>query len=59
MTRELVETWCRSGADELPTRSRVHQQSAADIKSDLSGRLAALGEVADGVYARWSQKLPR
>ena len=59
MTRELVETWCRSGADELPARSRAHQQSAADIQSDLAGRLDALGSVADGVYERWSQKLPR
>lgn len=59
MTRELVETWCRSGADELPARSTAHKQSAADIQSDLDQRLAALGEVADGVYARWAEKLPR
>jgi predicted Zn-dependent protease len=59
MTHELVQTWCRSGADELPARSRAHQQSAFDIQSDLPGRLAALGEVADGVYARWAQKVPR
>lgn len=59
MTRELVETWCRTGADELPARSGAHKQSASDIQSDLAGRLAALGEVADGVYARWAGKLPR
>ena len=59
MTRELVETWCRAGADELPARSSAHRQSAADIRSDLDGRLAALGDVADGVYARWAEKLPR
>ncbi len=59
MTRELVESWCRSSAHELPARSTAHRQSAADLQSDLDLRLAALGEVADGVYARWAQGLVR
>lgn len=59
MTQELVETWCRLGADELPRRSTAQRQSAADLQSDLDGRLKALGEVADGVYARWAQGLQR
>ncbi len=59
MTRELVETWCRTGANELPTRSNAHLQSAADLHSDLPARLAALNQVADSVYARWSQGLMR
>ena len=59
MTRELVESWCGSSANELPSRSSAHMQSAADMRSDLEARLAALGEVADGVYARWSQGLLR
>ncbi len=59
MTRELVETWCRVSPEELPARSSAHRQSAADIQTDLDERLAALGEVADGVYARWSQGLIR
>ena len=36
MTRELVETWCRRGADELPARSNAHLQSAADLLADLA-----------------------
>jgi GMP synthase-like glutamine amidotransferase len=59
MTRDLVESWCRLGASELPARSSMHRQSAADLQSDLDARLAALGEVADGVYARWARGLPR
>ena len=59
MTRELVESWCRTGAGELPARSSAHQQSAADLQSDLDARLAALGAVADGVYARWAEGLKR
>lgn len=59
MTRELVETWCNDGAAELPARSNVHLQSAADMLADLPARLAALNAVADSVYARWSQGLLR
>jgi GMP synthase-like glutamine amidotransferase len=59
MTRELVETWCSDGAAELPTRSNAHLQTAADILSDLPARVAALNQVADGIYARWSQGLKR
>jgi GMP synthase-like glutamine amidotransferase len=59
MTRELVESWCSTGGGELPARSSTHRQSAADLQSDLDARLAALGAVADGVYARWAQGLPR
>ena len=44
---------------ELPARSSAHQQSAADLQSDLDARLAALGAVADGVYARWAEGLKR
>jgi len=59
MTRELVETWCASSTAELPTRSNAHLQTAADLLADLPARIAALNQVADGVYARWSQGLKR
>ena len=59
MTRDLVETWCRSGASELPAVSIPAQQSAADILRDVDGKVAALNVIADGIYARWSQKLAR
>jgi hypothetical protein len=59
MTRELVETWCRTSAAELPARSSAHRQAAADLLADLPARLAALNQVADSVYARWSQGLLR
>ena len=59
MNRELVETWCSMGADELPARSSANLQTASDLLSDLPARLAALNAVADGVYSRWSQGLQR
>jgi GMP synthase-like glutamine amidotransferase len=59
MTRELVESWCRTGAAELPARSSAHVQTAFDMLADLPARLAALTEVADNVYSRWAQGLKR
>lgn len=59
MTKDLVETWCRTGADEITAPGTPARQSRDEILSDLDGRLAALQTVADGVYARWAQKLSR
>ena len=59
MTRDLVETWCRTGADELPAQSLPARQSRAEILRDVDARVAALNGVADGIYARWSQRLRR
>ena len=57
MTRALVETWCRTGADELPAASSPSQQSRADILNDVDRRVATLNGIADGIYTRWAQNL--
>jgi len=57
MTCDMVETWCRSGAAELPAQTVGATQSRGDILADLDARLAALSEVADGVYAQWAKGL--
>lgn len=59
MTREMVETWCKSGAGELPAQSTGATQSRDDIFRDVDARLAALSQVADDVYARWAAGLAR
>ena len=59
MTRELVETWLATGAQELPGESSAAAQSAADIRRDLDTRVAALNTVAGDVYARWTRGLVR
>ena len=59
MTRPMVETWCRTGAAELPARSIAATQSREDMCADLDGRLAALARVADDVYAHWMNGLVR
>ena len=57
MTRPMVETWCRTGAAELPERTAGAAQCQADIVVDLDARLAALSRVADDCYARWARGL--
>ena len=59
MTRDLVETWCRTGADEIAAPGTPPRQSRDEILRDLPQRLAALQAVADGVYVRWAQGLAR
>jgi GMP synthase-like glutamine amidotransferase len=59
MTREMVDSWCATGAGELPVQSTGAVQSRADILRDVDARLAALSGVADDVYARWARGLPR
>jgi GMP synthase-like glutamine amidotransferase len=57
MTRDLVETWCRSGGDELPLTSTPSQQSRAEILRDVDARVATLNAIADGIYSRWARNL--
>ena len=57
MTRPMVETWCTTGADELPDRTTGAKQSKDDILVDLDRRLAALTRVADDVYRQWARGL--
>jgi len=59
MTRELVESWLATGAQELPGASAPALQSAVDIAAGLDARVAALNAVADDVYSRWAQGLRR
>jgi GMP synthase-like glutamine amidotransferase len=57
MTREMVDTWCRTGAGELPARTAGATQSLDDIMLDVGARLSTLARVADDVYAHWAQGL--
>jgi len=59
MTADLVQTWCRTGADEIAAPGTPARQSRDEILRDLNARLAALQMVADAVYARWGQGLRR
>ncbi|HYC47467.1 MAG TPA: type 1 glutamine amidotransferase [Burkholderiales bacterium] len=55
MTRELLETWCNTGAGEIEDsigRSPAVQRRE-QILDDVETKLAALHAVADRVYSRW------
>jgi GMP synthase-like glutamine amidotransferase len=57
MTREMIETWCRTGANELPAQPAGARQSESEIMRDVDARLSELSRVADDVYAHWAQRL--
>lgn len=57
MTRDLVETWCRTGAAELAAAASPAQQSRDEILRDVDHRVATLNRIADGIYARWARGL--
>ena len=59
MTRAMVETWCRTGAAELPASTIGATQSRSDILADLDPRLDALARIAGEVYGRWAKGLVR
>jgi GMP synthase-like glutamine amidotransferase len=59
MTHAMVDTWCATGAAELPTETTGATQSRADIYADIDAKLAALSRVADDVYGRWAKGLVR
>ena len=58
MTQDLVETWCRTGAAELPARSDGPLQSRDDILGAAPARVAELNRVADSIDDRWAVHLP-
>ncbi len=60
MTAELVNTWITTGAEEIAgSRSSPAVQDPAEITRDLEPRLTALNLVANRIYDRWTEGLPR
>jgi len=60
MTRELIESWLASGADEIDaSRSSPGVQDPAEIRRGLEDRVAKLNEIANRIYDRWIEGLAR
>jgi GMP synthase-like glutamine amidotransferase len=60
MTKELIEAWLASGADEIAaSRSSPAVQEPAEIRRDMERRLQALNAVANRIYDRWIEGLSR
>jgi GMP synthase-like glutamine amidotransferase len=58
MTPELVESWLNTGADEIQaSSSSPGVQQPEEIRKDLHDRLAAMHEVANRLYDRWTKGL--
>jgi len=60
MTEELVRLWLRGGAGEIRAAAdSPGVQNPEEIQLDLEARLDALHAVADRIYDRWAEGLPR
>ena len=60
MTEELITSWLGSGADEIASsRSSPAVQQPAEITREMQPRLAALNDVANRIYDRWTEGLSR
>jgi len=60
MTEELIRTWLASGADEIAaSRSSAAVQDPAEISREMQPRLAALNDVANRIYDRWTEGLSK
>jgi GMP synthase-like glutamine amidotransferase len=60
MTRELIESWLASGADEIAeSRASPGVQDPAEIRREMEARLAQLNGIANRIYDRWLGGLAR
>ena len=60
MTRELIESWLASGADEIAeSRASPGVQDPAEIRREMEARLAQLNEIANRIYDRWLEGLAK
>lgn len=61
MTPDLITGWCRDWEQEVASLAErtPSVQTPKEILGDMEARLAALHHVADALYARWAEGLPR
>mgnify|MGYP000247533805 CR=1 FL=1 len=53
MTREMIETWCAVGADELKVADGPAVQTPEQMEEGMDARLAVLNGVATQLYEHW------
>jgi hypothetical protein len=60
MTEAMIRHWCKGGAGEIEaSKASPGVQPPAKIEKNLGERVAALHKVADRIYDRWVEGLPR
>ena len=57
MTREMIETWCAVGRQELAEAQSPAVQTSAQMAIEIDARVAALNAVAAQLYTHWLQGL--
>lgn len=60
MTAAMIQAWCENGAEEIrQAASSPAVQTPAVMQENLGPRLEQLHRVADALYGKWIQALPR
>jgi GMP synthase-like glutamine amidotransferase len=60
MTEEMIREWVRGGAAEIAqSQASPGVQAPGEIERDLERRVGALHAVAERIYDRWCEALPR
>jgi GMP synthase-like glutamine amidotransferase len=59
MTQELIESWCKSGADEIATADSSAVQTPEQMRRGMDDKLVALRGIATRLYDRWVEGLRR
>jgi len=57
MTRELIKSWCETGAREIAANLGPSVQTAQAMQEDLDNRVPLLHRMADKLYTRWIKGL--
>jgi GMP synthase-like glutamine amidotransferase len=59
MTKEMIMTWCKTGAGEIAASGGPGVQPVEEIQKDLPERVSALNRITDTLYERWIAGLKR
>jgi GMP synthase-like glutamine amidotransferase len=59
MTQDLIESWCKSGADEIATAKSPAVQTPDQMRRGIEQKLGALRAVATRLYDHWAEGLRR
>jgi GMP synthase-like glutamine amidotransferase len=53
MTQDLIDSWCKSGADEIAQAKSPAVQKPDEMRRDMEKKLVSLRAVANRLYDRW------
>ncbi len=59
MTQDLIDSWCKSGADEIANAKSPAVQKPEQMRQDMERKLTSLRAVANRLYDRWMDGLKK